>query len=138
MEILTKSTRETKRFGQKFANNLKGGETVALVGDLGNGKTTFVQGLARGLGIKDRIISPTFILRRDYQGKKKLCHIDLYRIEEGVEKEFGNLGTNELFGSSDTITVIEWAEKVRELLPQSTIWITFENQGAEKRRIEIK
>lgn len=138
MEIFTKSAQETKRFGEKFANNLKGGEIVALVGDLGNGKTTFVQGLARGFGIKNRIISPTFILRRDYQGKKKLCHIDLYRIEEGVEKEFRNLGTDELFGSSDTIVVIEWAEKVRELLPQSTIWITFENLGGEKRRIDIK
>lgn len=138
MEIFTKSAQETKRFGRKFANTLKGGEVIALVGELGGGKTTFVQGLARGLGIKDRIISPTFILRRDYQGKKKLCHIDLYRIGEGVEKEFGNLDTNELFGSSDTIIVIEWAEKVRELLPQSTIWVTFENQGLEKRRIEIK
>lgn len=144
MEILTKSARETKRFGEKFADSLKGGEIVALVGDLGNGKTTFVQGLAEGLGIKGRIISPTFILRRDYEvkGKKKkvkrLCHIDLYRIEEGVEREFRNLGVEEFFGSQDTIVVIEWAEKVRELLPQSTIWIIFENLGGEQRKITIE
>lgn len=152
MEILTKSAQETKRFGEKFANNLKGGEIVALVGDLGNGKTTFVQGLAQGLGIKDRIISPTFILRRDYEVRskkqkapvpygtgqvKRLSHIDLYRLEENIEKEFRNLGTDELFGSSDTIAVIEWAEKVKEVLPKSTIWIKFENLGEDKRRIKI-
>lgn len=115
---------------------------VALVGELGSGKTTFVQGLARGLGIKNRIISPTFVLRRDYEvkGKKKkvkrLYHIDLYRIKEGVEREFRNLGVEEFFGSQDTVVVIEWAEKVRELLPRSTIWITFENLG-ERRRIKV-
>lgn len=138
MEILTKSARETKRFGEKFADSLKGGEIVALVGDLGNGKTTFVQGLARGIGIKDRIISPTFILRRDYQAKKKLCHIDLYRIEEGVEREFRNLGVEEFFGNQDTIVVIEWAEKIKSLLPKSTVWISFENKGGDERKIIVK
>lgn len=135
MEILTKSARETQKFGEKFANNLKGGEVIALVGNLGNGKTTFVQGLARGLGIKSRIISPTFILRRDYQGKKKLCHIDFYRVEKDAEREFRNLGIDELFGSSDTIIVIEWAEKIKSLLPKSTIWISFENKGGDERKI---
>lgn len=141
MEILTKSARETKEFGGKFANSLKGGGTIALIGDLGDGKTTFVQGLAKGLGIKNRIISPTFIFRRDYEVKsrkkkvKRLCHIDLYRIEEGIEKEFRNLGVEGFFGSQDTIVVIEWAEKVRGMLPASTIWIRFENQGPGKRKI---
>lgn len=144
MEILTKSAGETKKFGERFANNLKGGEVIALVGDLGNGKTTLVQGLAKGLGIKGRIISPTFILRRDYEVKsrkkkvKRLCHIDLYRIEEGIEKEFRNLGVEGFFGSQDTIVVIEWAEKVKSMLSKSTIWIKFENLGEEKRRISFK
>lgn len=135
MEILTKNARETQRFGKEFANRLKGGEVIALVGNLGGGKTNFVQGLAQGLDIKERVISPTFILRRDYQGKKKLCHIDFYRIEEGAEREFRNLGVEELFGSSDAIVVIEWADKVREILPQSAIWIMFENLGGEGRKI---
>lgn len=144
MEILTKSARETKEFGEKFADSLKGGGIIALIGDLGNGKTTFVQGLAWGLGIKDRIISPTFIFRRDYEVKskkkkvKRLCHIDLYRIEEGIEKEFRNLGVEEFFGSQDTIVVIEWAEKIKSLLPKSTIWISFENKGGDERKIIVK
>lgn len=141
MEILTKNASETQRFGKKFANNLKGGEVVALVGNLGNGKTTFVQGLAKGLGIKDSIISPTFILRRDYKSKtqngrrKTLIHVDLYRLEMEINREFKNLGVEESLADGATV-VIEWAEKVRRLLPQSTIWITFENLGGEKRRIK--
>lgn len=145
MEILTENARETQKFGEKFANNLKGGEVVALVGELGSGKTTFVQGLARGLGIKNRIISPTFILRRDYEVNikyqksniKNLCHIDLYRLEQNIDQEFKKLGLKEIFNKRDSIVVIEWAERVRELLPRSTIWVTFENLGAGKRKIKI-
>lgn len=151
MEILTEGAQESQEFGQKFASSLKGGEVIGLVGELGSGKTTFVQGLARGLGIKNRIISPTFILRRDYTGKtpqyhtvrgrqdgrrKTLIHIDLYRLEEKVEKEFRNLGIEE--DLKERVVVIEWAEKVRKLLPKKTIWITFENLGGEKRKINIK
>lgn len=115
-----------------------------MVGDLGNGKTTFVQGLALGFGIKGRIISPTFILRRDYEVKskkkkvKRLCHIDLYRIEKDIEREFRNLGVEELLGSQDTIVIIEWAEKIKSMLPKSTTWIKFENLGGERRKITIE
>lgn len=137
MEIFTKSAQETQRFGRKFASGLKGGEVIALVGELGGGKTTFVQGLARGLGIKERIISPTFILRRDYNGRsKKLVHVDLYRLEERVEEEFKNLGIEDDLREG-AVVVIEWADKLQGLLPPSVIWITFENLGGEERRIRV-
>lgn len=137
MEIFTKSAQETQRFGRKFTSGLKGGEVIALVGELGGGKTTFVQGLARGLGIKKRITSPTFILRRDYKAKsKKLVHIDLYRLEEKIEEEFKNLDIEEDLREK-AIVVIEWADKVRNSLPPSVIWITFENLGGEERKIKV-
>lgn len=142
MEILTKSAQETQKLGQRFAGGLKGGEVIALVGELGSGKTTFVQGLAHGLGIKERIISPTFILRRDYKGKtqnakrKTLVHVDLYRLETKIDREFKNLGIEEGLAKGATV-VVEWADKVRNSLPRSAIWITFKNLGGEKRKISI-
>ncbi len=139
MEKTTKSAQETKELGKELAACLKGGETLALVGDLGAGKTTFVQGLAQGLGIKNRIISPTFILMRNYQGKKNLYHIDLYRLEENVKNEVKNLGIEEIWDKPQNIVVIEWAEKLpKSFYPPNTTWIEFENVGEEERRIEIK
>ncbi|RLC30881.1 tRNA (adenosine(37)-N6)-threonylcarbamoyltransferase complex ATPase subunit type 1 TsaE, partial [Candidatus Woesebacteria bacterium] len=79
--------------GKKIAADLKGGETLALTGELGSGKTTFIQGLAEGLGVKGRIISPTFILMRKYEASKSdFYHIDFYRLEDDLENEIKNLG----------------------------------------------
>ncbi len=115
---------------------------MALSGNLGSGKTTFVQGLARGLGIKQRIISPTFILMRQYEGVGghggKFYHIDLYRLEDNIEQELRNLGIEEILGKAENIVAIEWAEKVKEILPDNTIWISFENLGDERRKITIR
>lgn len=88
MEVNTKNANETKEFGKKFGASLKGGEVLALSGDLGAGKTTFVQGLAEGLGIDERIMSPTFLLMREHGIKfgGKLYHVDLYRLESNVEQ----------------------------------------------------
>lgn len=136
MEHITENARETKELGKKFAASLKGGEVIALTGNLGSGKTTFVQGLAEGLGIKDRIISPTFILMRQHQGKRlTLYHIDLYRLEEDVKGEFRNLGVEDSWGKEGNVVVVEWAEKVKDMLPSETKWVRFKNEGAEKRRI---
>lgn len=143
MEIFTKSAKETKEFGQNFANKLKGGEVLALVGDLGSGKTTFVQGLARGLGISGMITSPTFILMRDYDtgGEKKeikkLYHLDLYRLEDNINKEVENLGLDDLLGKMENVVVIEWADKAREVLPKDTIWIDFEFSEDVGRKIKV-
>lgn len=108
---------------------------VALVGDLGSGKTTFVQGLAKGLGVKQRIISPTFILMRNYN---HFYHLDLYRLEDNVWEEVKNLGVEEIWDNPDNVVVIEWAEKIHDHLPKDVIWIQFESEGKNKRGITIR
>jgi len=149
MEIITNSAKKTKEFGKKIITDLvvdTGPLIIALTGDLGSGKTTFVQGLAKGLGIKRRIVSPTFILMRQYlvpkvdhktSTKNHLFHIDLYRLEENVESEMRNLGTDEIFPDSENIIVIEWAEKGKGAIPKDAVWIKFENLGGDKRKIEV-
>ncbi len=112
--------------GQKIGSSLIGGEIIALSGNLGAGKTTFVQGLAVGLGIKSKIVSPTFILMRSYKAAKlNLYHVDLYRLEGDVKKEVTNLGLNDTWGRKENIVVIEWAEKINNMLPKNTRWIKF-------------
>lgn len=131
--ILTKNALETQKFGEKFAKTFKHG-TFALYGDLGAGKTTFVQGLARGLGIKKRIISPTFVIVRTYKiGSKNFYHIDLYRIENG--KDIEGLGIGEIMNDPKSVVVIEWAEKLEDLLPKERIDIYFEYLDENKRKI---
>ncbi len=137
MEILTKSAKETKALGKKIAANLKGGAILALTGELGSGKTTFAQGLAKGLGIKQRIISPTFILVRKYDlGFKNFYHIDFYRLETGIEKEVRNLGIEEIWDDPRNIVVIEWAEKIKKMIPKNATWIEFKNLGENERKIK--
>jgi len=108
---------------------------LALTGDLGSGKTTFVQGLAEGLGFAGRIISPTFILMRKYPG---FYHVDLYRFEENVAQEVENIGLTDIWGKDKNIVVIEWAEKIKDLIPPKANWIKFEDMGEDKRRIIIE
>ena len=146
METTTKNAEETKELGKKVAASLKGGETLALVGDLGSGKTTFVQGLAEGLGIKQRIISPTFIIMRNYKISQitdyrspvtNFYHIDLYRLENKIETEIENLGLEEIWSNPENVIAIEWAEKVRDIVPKNATWIEFEYLDDDKRRIKI-
>ncbi len=137
MEVLTKSAKETKALGKKIADNLKGGAILALTGELGSGKTTFTQGLAKGLGIKQRVISPTFILVRKYNlGSKNFYHIDLYRLETEIEREVRNLGIEEIWDDPRNIVVIEWAEKIKKMIPENATWIEFEDLGGNERKIK--
>ncbi|HJX59059.1 MAG TPA: tRNA (adenosine(37)-N6)-threonylcarbamoyltransferase complex ATPase subunit type 1 TsaE [Patescibacteria group bacterium] len=139
MEVITQSAEETKDFGRKTAANLNGGQTLALTGDLGSGKTTFVQGFAEGLGHIGRIISPTFILMRKYDlPDGDFYHVDLYRFEDNVEKEVENIGLRDIWGNKDNIVVIEWAEKIKNLLPENTKWLKFEMVGENERKITVE
>lgn len=110
---------DTIAFGKKMASMLPKNAVVALSGDLGAGKTTFVQGLALGLGIKDPIQSPTFVLLNLYKG---LYHFDLYRLKD--EADFTSLGFEEYF-HKDGICVIEWPERIAKILPAGTVYIEF-------------
>lgn len=109
--IITKSIKATQNFGKKIARRIKNGAIVCLYGDLGAGKTTLVQGIAAGLGIKKKVISPTFILMRSYG---RLYHLDLYRLEDTSQ-----LGLEELWQDPKNILLIEWPEKVEKILPKN-------------------
>jgi tRNA threonylcarbamoyladenosine biosynthesis protein TsaE len=151
METTTESPNETKKLGKKLAADIAEGlrhkaesKIVALVGDLGAGKTTFVQGFAESLGIKTRIISPTFIIMRKYEiggkttGLKALYHLDFYRLEGNWEHEVENLGLAEIWKEEGNIVLIEWAEKIKKFLPKNTIWVNFEVLGDNERKISYE
>ena len=148
--FITKSNKETQKIAQEFSSCLINRGVIALFGDLGAGKTTFVQGLAKGLGIKQRIISPTFIIVRSYELNGKLqtangktssqilklfYHIDLYRTES--VKDVLGLGIKEIMNNPENIVVIEWAEKIENLLPKNTIKIYFEYINDTERKLKI-
>src|SRR3989338_11279348 len=116
LNIKTSSSDETKKTAEKFAKKLRGGEVIALIGDLGAGKTTFVKGIAKGLGIKQNITSPTFVLIKEYQVEcwktqvKSLIHIDCYRMR--YIKDALSFGITDYIGKKDVIVLIEWADKI--------------------------
>ncbi|MBI4153551.1 tRNA (adenosine(37)-N6)-threonylcarbamoyltransferase complex ATPase subunit type 1 TsaE [Candidatus Woesebacteria bacterium] len=125
--------------GRKIAADLEGGEVFALSGDLGSGKTTFVQGFAEGLGVTARIISPTFILVRKYEtGDKNFYHVDLYRLEGDIENEVARLGINDIWKRPENVVIIEWAEKIKNIIPKDAKWIKFEDLGGDKRKIVME
>ncbi len=140
MEVITHSAAETEKLGGKIATDLKPGDVLALLGGLGGGKTTFLKGVARGLGVKQRVVSPTFIINRCYEadrGKiKTFCHFDWYRI--AGEKQARALGIEEFFDRPGAVTAIEWAGKAPGVLPADKIAIYF-SYGEEEndRRIKI-
>lgn len=111
---------ETKKFGKLLGENLNPGDVLCLNGDLGAGKTTLTKSIAEGLGIDDYVTSPTFTIVNEYYGNKNLYHIDTYRLDDEFDVDY--LGFDEYF-YSDGVTVVEWAEKIREALPEEYIEI---------------
>ena len=140
MKKITKNNTETKKFGIEFSKKLKPGDTLLLFGDLGSGKTTFTQGLAKGLGIKDRILSPTFVLQRIHDIPdskiKYFNHIDLYRIEKPLEIK--SLGLSEVFEDKETISVIEWAERLKDFSLKKGYKLYFKYLDTDAREIKIE
>lgn len=135
-EHLSKSVQETEQIALELAASLRGGECVALDGELGAGKTQFVRGLLRGLGGEPRSVSsPTFVLLNVYEtGRLKLFHLDAYRVH-GPE-DFESIGFAELLEQGGVV-VVEWAERVAELLPAKRVSIKIEHVDDHTRRITI-
>lgn len=131
----TSSVDETKNLAKKWAQTLKPGSVLALVGELGSGKTSFVQGLARGLEVAEKIpiASPTFVLIHEYpDGRLPLYHFDFYRLEK--EQEAIDLNLEEYWGGVG-ISVVEWADRFPKLFPKETQWIYFKFLSENEREI---
>ncbi len=137
MRILSKSVDETIAAGERLAKKLKRGSVVALIGDLGSGKTVLTKGIAKGLGVKNSryVNSPTFVIIKEYKGKLPLYHFDLYRLDRSSELDIENF---EEYFYGDGVTVVEWADKIREYLPPRYIEVKLRVAGEGERRIEIQ
>ena len=145
MKHITHSEKQTYNLGKKLAKTLKGGEVLALIGELGAGKTVLIKGIAAGLGIKQIITSPTFVLMKVYallrtKNKKQLTinnlvHIDCYRIKNA--EEISAIGAQEYFSQKNTVVVVEWADKIKPILPRLRS-SSFGGQARQKKEIKIK
>ena len=140
-KVISEGERETLALGRELGRACRGGESFFLSGDLGSGKTKFVQGLASGLGIKDRVNSPTFNilkiykLRRPSAKLKYFCHVDAYRLNSA--DELLALGIDEFLGSLETVTAIEWGDKVKKIRPLSARIVKLKILSPKQREIII-
>lgn len=134
--VETHSVEETFRLGKAFAQCLSPGDVVGLMGDLGAGKTHLVQAVALGLGVdRDDVNSPTFVLIQEYDADLPVCHIDAYRLND--VDEFLELGADEILGA-DNVCLIEWADRVAEVLPQQRIEVHIDVSGESTRRFRFQ
>jgi len=134
-EILTHSPSETESWAAEFAKKLRGGEIVALTGELGAGKTVIAKGIGKGLGVREEVLSPSFNYLLEYRGRVQLFHADLYRIDG--PQAFRALGLDEYLDRGGVL-LIEWAERVKDSLPPETIWIEITaGEYDQERRISV-
>ena len=147
VKFLSRSSSETRRFAKAILERLfrlkKRPLVLALSGELGSGKTTFIQGLAKSIGIQEKIQSPTFVLAKWYRLPKRIksfrhfIHIDCYRLEKASEVKHFNFPA--LLKNSETIAVIEWADRIRKFIPRSAVWINLRHSKHKNERfIELK
>jgi len=144
--FLSKTSAQTKKIGECFAKKIRKtlfqnkALVIALQGDLGGGKTTFLQGFAKGLEIKEKILSPTFILIRKFEIQnskfENFYHIDCYRVEK--PKEILDLGFKEIISNPQNIVAVEWADRIKKIIPKKTTWINFEFINKKTRKLLIK
>ena len=131
--MITESEVQTIRYASIFARSLKAGDVVSLEGELGAGKTVFAKGVAQGLGIDEDVTSPTYAYMNDYDGK--LYHFDFYRLSSGTQAEA--LGLTDYFYSNG-ICLIEWAQNVKEVLPDNIITVSIKKLSENKREIIVR
>src|SRR4030042_4265403 len=138
--FITTNAKQTRKLGGMLARELRGGEIICLTGELGSGKTTFAQGVLAELGAKGPHTSPTFLIMKQYKlkttaQKSKLesaYHMDAYRV--GVQ-DILDLGWEEITFDKNNIVIVEWAEKIRAIIPKRAIWLRFEHLGGDGRKI---
>ena len=135
MRLISLSEHKTRLIAKRFAQRLTGGDVLGLIGNLGAGKTVFVKGLAAGLGIKKNIASPTFVLMKIYpipgpRQIKFLVHVDACRIKSS--KDLLAVGAQEYFNRPDTVVAIEWADKIKKILPKKTKLIAISNKNGAR------
>ena len=120
MQFLSHSTQETEAIGEELAQKLRGGDVLAFTGSLGMGKTAFTRGLARGLGCRGRVTSPTFTIVNEYEGRTPLFHFDMYRL--GSSDELFDIGWDDYLARGG-VCAVEWSERVSDALPEDTIFV---------------
>ena len=136
MEYISHSEAETEAFGERLAAALSPGAVVAYRGGLGMGKTAFTRGLARGLGCRGRVTSPTFTIVNEYEGGRlPLFHFDMYRL--GSADELFDIGWEDYLARGG-ICAVEWSENVMDALPEDTVWVRIAREGDTGRSITIK
>lgn len=149
---ITESTKRTKELAARLAKRLAPKKTrkaavIALEGELGTGKTTFIKGFSKALEVREKVLSPTFVLihkhkltnnkKRITNNKfKNLYHIDAYRLNSG--KDLIKLGIKEIFSDPENIVLIEWANRVKKDIPKNATWIHFDHLGKNRRKIRVK
>lgn len=133
MQVKTLSPEQTYAFGQRLSSYLADGIVLCLEGDLGAGKTLFVQGIAKGLNVSEEVTSPTFTIMNMYQGDKTIYHFDLYRLE--LPEELQDIGFYEYTQQTDEVIILEWPDKFPTELPEEYVWITISRGLDEDQRI---
>jgi len=136
LEAISNSKEETQKIAFDLAKRLGGGEILCFFGNLGAGKTTFIQGLAKKLGVKQNVTSPTFVLMKKYKTpKNNFYHLDCYRLSS--PQEAIDLGIEEIWENKNNIIAIEWADKITDILPKKHIDICLESLSENERKITI-
>jgi tRNA threonylcarbamoyladenosine biosynthesis protein TsaE len=157
--FVTTGCEQTQKMGEILAKELKGGEIICLTGELGSGKTTFAQGVLKGLGVKKPYTSPTFVVMKEYKIPKyyqssafpfleqssrnsskpsffeNIYHVDAYRVGSG---DILDLGWEEIIAGKNNVVIVEWAERIRAIIPKRAIWLGFEHLKDDEREISIK
>ena len=133
-KITTRSPEETKHVGRSLGGVFLEGDLVALTGGLGSGKTTLIQGICEGLGVQEKVTSPTYVIITNYKGRIPVNHFDLYRLEK--REEFIDLGYEDFFFNK-SVTLIEWSDKINDLLPSKRIDILLSRLKKNEREIVI-